>query len=113
MFAELYAAYNARLIDDVVARLHPNVEWPNAREGGYVRGRDAVRQYWLQMWQEIDPQVIPMDVTLAPDGRLVVLVQQVVHDLKGNALSYTTLEHVYRQRDGLFVHMEIRPVASA
>src|SRR5258705_9031085 len=42
----VYAAFNARDVDRVLAAMHPDVDWPNGMEGGYVHGRDAVRDYW-------------------------------------------------------------------
>src|SRR5258705_6728346 len=41
MLRELYASFNARDIDAVLARLAPDVDWPNGMEGGRVHGRDA------------------------------------------------------------------------
>ena len=43
-----------------------------------------------------------------PDGRTVVTVHQVVRDKDGNVLNDRRVEHVYRFRDGLVDHMEIR-----
>ncbi len=42
----VYDAFNRRDIDAALARMHPDVDWPNAWEGGRVHGRDAVRAYW-------------------------------------------------------------------
>ena len=42
---DLYAAFNARDVDAVLAHVHPDVDWPNAFEGGRVHGREAVREY--------------------------------------------------------------------
>src|SRR5512142_3269599 len=38
-----YAAFNARNIDQVLAVMDPDVDWPNGMEGGRVRGQSAVR----------------------------------------------------------------------
>jgi SnoaL-like domain len=103
----LYGYFNARLADEAVRYLHPEVEWPNGWEGGYVRGRKAVRDYWERQWKEIDPKVAPLGIHVEEDGQLTVRVHQVVHDRDGKLLSDTELEHVYRSRDGLFDRMEI------
>jgi ketosteroid isomerase-like protein len=108
VIGHLYAAFNAREADEVLGYLHPEVEWPNGWEGGYVRGRDAVRAYWIRQWKEIDPKVTPLGIHVEEDGQLTVRVHQVVHDRNGKLLSDTELEHVYRTRDGLFDRMEIR-----
>ncbi len=36
LLERIYAAFNARDIDAVLAVMHPNVEWPNGMEGGSV-----------------------------------------------------------------------------
>jgi ketosteroid isomerase-like protein len=38
-----YAAFNARDLDAALALMHPDVDWPNAIEGGRVAGRPDVR----------------------------------------------------------------------
>lgn len=40
---ETYAAFNARDIDAALARMTPNVAWPRAFKGRFVRGPEAVR----------------------------------------------------------------------
>jgi SnoaL-like domain len=103
----LYSYFNARRADEAVRYLHPEVEWPNGWEGGYVHGRKAVRDYWERQWKEIDPKVTPLGIHIEEDRRLTVRVHQVVHDRDGKLLSDSELEHVYRSRDGLFDRMEI------
>jgi ketosteroid isomerase-like protein len=48
-----YRAFNARDIDAAVELMHPDVDWPNAWEGGRVVGRDAVREYWARQFTAI------------------------------------------------------------
>ena len=57
---EAYAKFNARDIHGVIALMHPDVEWPNAWEGGWWKGRAAVRDYWTRQWAAIDPHVEPV-----------------------------------------------------
>src|SRR5438874_9647837 len=73
----LYERFSARAIDAILPSLAPDVEWPNGWEGGYVRGRDAVRDYWTRQWREIDSTVTPEDFATRPDGRIDVTVDQV------------------------------------
>jgi ketosteroid isomerase-like protein len=103
----LYERFNARDADAILASLAPDVEWPNGWEGGYVHGRDAVRDYWTRQWQAIDPTVTPVDVVTRPDGRVDVTVRQVVRSLAGDVLDEATVHHIYRLRAGLVEHMEI------
>ena len=99
--------FNAREIDAVLARMTADVTWPNGMDGGYVYGREGVREYWTRQWSVVDPQVDPVNITPAADGRFVVNVRQVVRDLTGKLLIDTTVVHVYRLRDGLIERMEI------
>ena len=55
----LYRAFNDREIEAVLELMHPDVDWPNAWEGGRVHGREAVRAYWTRQFQEISGQVEP------------------------------------------------------
>jgi len=43
-----YREFNARQIDAVLARMDPNVDWPNGMEGGRVHGHQEVRAYWIR-----------------------------------------------------------------
>ena len=103
----LYAAFNAREIDKVLAALAEDVDWPNAWEGGRLRGRAAVRDYWTRQWAEIDGRVEPVGFALRPDGRVAVAVDQTIRDLAGALLSEGRVRHVYAFRAGLVVSMYV------
>jgi nuclear transport factor 2 (NTF2) superfamily protein len=104
----LYFAFNAREIDTVLGALHDDVDWPNAWEGGRLRGRAAVRAYWTRQWAEIDGQVEPVDFTALPDGRVAIEIDQTVRDLNGTLLSEGRVRHVYAfAEDGLVTSMEV------
>lgn len=102
-----YADFNARRMDDVLARLHPNVEWANGMEGGHELGREAVRAYWTRQWGILDPHVEPMTIEPDDSGRLVVLVHQVVHDKEGKLLQDRNVRHAYRIEKGFIRRMDI------
>lgn len=55
-----YRDFNARSLDAVLDRLHPEVEWANGMEGGHLKGIDAVQAYWTRQWATIDPNVEPL-----------------------------------------------------
>lgn len=55
-----YAAFNARDIDAALALMSPDVVWPKAFKGGFVRGSEEVRAYWTEQWSEINPHVEPV-----------------------------------------------------
>lgn len=108
LLTKAYAAFNARDIDAVLAVMHPNVQWANGMEGGYVHGYEAVRHYWLRQWSVIDPQVEPERFQLDGSGRIVVDVHQVVRDLDGNLLVDQMVQHIYTIKDSLIQKMEIQ-----
>jgi ketosteroid isomerase-like protein len=103
----LYRAFNTRQIDVVLAMLTPDVEWPNGWEGGWLHGRDAVRDYWERQWAAVDPRGEPQQITRADDGSYQVDVHQVVRDLNGSLLSDSIVRHTYCERGTLFARMEI------
>jgi hypothetical protein len=102
-----YRDFNARRIDAVLARMHPNVDWPNGMEGGRVYGHDEVRAYWTRQWSLIDPHVAPLSIEPDETGRTVVEVHQVVRDLEGKVVVDQIVHHAYKIRDGLIERMDI------
>jgi hypothetical protein len=107
----VYAAFNARDIDAAIATMHPDVDWPNAWEGGRVHGREAVRHYWARQFAEIDPRVDPQAFATTEDGRVAVEVHQVVRSPAGDVLVDGTVTHVYTLRDGLVERMDVLSAA--
>jgi ketosteroid isomerase-like protein len=106
-FERLYDSFNRRDVDALLALMSDEVDWPNAWKGGRLIGRDAVRDYWIAQWAEIDPHVEPLSVTERPDGALAVRVRQVVRSTDGQLLSDGQVVHVYRLRDGLIDRMDV------
>jgi hypothetical protein len=102
-----YAAFNARDVDAVLAVMHADVDWPNAFEGGRVRGRELVRAYWIRQFDQIDPQVTPVAFAARDDGRVAVEVHQVVRSLEGEVISEGPVVHVYLLVDGLVQRMDV------
>src|SRR5277367_6532378 len=82
----VYAAFNRRDIETVLAEMHADVDWPNGMEGGRVLGKAAVRDYWKRQFGVLDPRVEPQEFTTEADGRIAVDVHQVVHDKAGTLL---------------------------
>jgi hypothetical protein len=103
----LYAAFNARDIDAVLTHFAPDVDWPDAWHGGRVVGTDAVRAYWLAQWEVIDPQVHPRRERELPDGRVEVLVEQVVRDRDGDLLGGASVLHTYTFTGPLISRMDV------
>jgi hypothetical protein len=107
LLTSAYEEFNARNIEAVLERMHPEVEWANGMEGGHVHGRDGVRAYWTRQWSMLDPHVDPLSVEADETGRFIVEVHQVVRDLKGVVLVNTTVRHVYCFSGGLIKRMDI------
>src|SRR5262245_25198678 len=103
----MYAAFNARDADAVLAFMSADVEWPKAFEGGYVQGPDAIRDYWHRQWTEISPTVTPLSTTVRPDGRVDVEVDQVVRSLDGTMLDHRTVHHLYTFDAERIVRMDV------
>ena len=102
-----YRNFNARQIDELLAKLHPRVEWANGWEGGHVLGREAVRTYWTRQFEVLDPKVEPLQIDPGENGFHVVKVHQVVHNRLGELLVDTVVYHSYRFVDGLIARMDI------
>lgn len=103
-----YCAFNARDIDAAVELMHPEVNWPNAWEGGRIVGRAAVRDYWNRQFAAISSNVEPQGFTEQPDGSITVDVHQVVRDAgTGELISDSRVRHRYRLENGLVVRMDV------
>jgi hypothetical protein len=107
LLRETYAAFNARDLDAAVARMTPDVDWPNAWEGGRVHGHAGVRDYWTRQWAAIDPTAEPVGFDVRPDGTVAVEVEQVVRDHDGTLLMEGRVVHVYAFRDQLVARMDV------
>jgi ketosteroid isomerase-like protein len=107
MLRRMYAAFDARDVEAIVGAMHPDVDWPNAWEGGRLRGRADVLAYWRRQFEAIDPRVTPEGFAERPDGRIAVDVHQVVRSLDGELLADRRVVHVYALRDGLVARMDV------
>lgn len=105
----VYAAFNRREFETVFGAMHANVDWPNGMEGGRIRGKATVRDYWKRQFELLDSIVQPKSCTREADGRIAVDVHPVVHDKSGKLVVDQMVQHVYEIRDGLIQSMEIRP----
>ena len=104
----VYDAFNRRDLEPILAVMHPNVQWPNGMEGGWVHGREGVRTYWTRQWGKIDPHVEPVQFEADSEGRIITDVHQVVRDLAGTVLLDRMVKHVYSIKDGLIHRMDIQ-----
>ncbi|HEY1458136.1 MAG TPA: nuclear transport factor 2 family protein [Solirubrobacteraceae bacterium] len=103
-----YRAFNARDVQAALELMHPEVDWPNAWEGGRVVGHAAVRDYWRRQFAVISSILEPRAFFEESDGAITVDVHQVVRDAAtGELLSDSSVSHRYRLKDGLIVRMTV------
>jgi ketosteroid isomerase-like protein len=107
LLKRLYARFNARDIEAVLAMMHRDVMWANGMEGGHVHGHDGVREYWTRQWAMIDPHVEPVSFATLADGATAVEVHQTVRDLNGSILSDKMVRHIFRIEDSLIRRFDI------
>jgi hypothetical protein len=107
-----YAAFNARDINAALAIMTPDVSWPRAFKGGFVRGPEEIRAYWTEQWSEIDGRVEPVAFHAEDAGQILVDVHQVVRDLAGTLLADEHVGHRFTFERGLIKSMEICPIPS-
>jgi hypothetical protein len=103
----LYDAFNKREIETIIAFMQPDVKWANGLEGGFVYGRDAVREYWTNQFKIIQPQLEPLDYETDDDGRDIVTVHQIIKDLQGNLLADMTVEQIFTIENNLISLYEL------
>jgi ketosteroid isomerase-like protein len=113
MLRAAYAAFNARDIDAALAIMTPDVSWPRAFKGGFVRGPEEIRAYWTEQWSEIDGHVEPVAFHTEDAGRVLVEVHQVVRDLAGDVLADEHVGHRFTIEHGLIQAMEVCPLSSS
>ena len=103
----LYDAFNNGEIETIISVMHPDVKWANGVEGGFVYGRDAVREYWTNQYKVIQVQLETLKFETDENNRNVVTVHQIIKDLQGNLLADTTIQQIFTIKDGLIGLYEI------
>jgi hypothetical protein len=104
-----YAAFNARDIDAARTLMTPDVAWPKAFKGGFVRGPEEVRAYWTEQWSEINSHVEPIAFYPNGAGQVMVDVHQVVRDLAGAVIADEHVGYCFTIAQGLIQAMEVCP----
>jgi hypothetical protein len=107
LLQNLYDAFNKREIETIISVMHPDVKWANGLEGGFVYGRDAVREYWTNQFKNIQVQLETLKFEMDEKNRNVVTVHQIVKDLQGNLLADMTVKQIFTIENDLIVLYEI------
>ena len=103
----LYDAFNKREIETIISLMRPDVKWANGLEGGFVHGRDAVREYWTKQFKDIQPELETSKFETDEKNRNVVTVHQIIKDLEGNVLADMEVRQIFTIEDGLISLYEI------
>jgi hypothetical protein len=103
----LYDAFNKREIETIIALMRSDVKWANGVEGGFIYGRDAVRQYWTNQFKAIQPELATLKFETDENNRKVVTVHQIIKDLQGNVLADATVHQIFTIENGLVSLCEI------
>lgn len=103
----LYDAFNKREIETIISLMRSDVKWANGLEGGFVYGRDAVREYWTNQFKDIQPELEPLTFETDENNRNVVTVHQIIKDLEGNVLADAEVRQIFTIEDGLISLYEI------
>jgi nuclear transport factor 2 (NTF2) superfamily protein len=104
---DLYNAFNKREIETIISVMSPDVKWANGLEGGFVYGRDAVREYWTNQFKGIQAELETLKFETDENNRNIVTVHQIIKDLQGNLLADATIQQIFTIEDGLISLYEI------
>jgi hypothetical protein len=103
----LYDAFNKREIETIIALMRFDVKWANGLEGGFVHGRDQVREYWTNQFKDIQPELETLKFETDEKNRNVVTVHQIIKDLEGKVLADVEVRQIFTIEDGLISLYEI------
>ena len=87
--------------------MRPDVKWANGLEGGFVYGRDAVREYWTNQFKMIQPELETLNFETDEKNRNIVTVHQIIRDVQGNLLADATVQQIFTIENGLISLYEI------
>ncbi len=104
----MYDAFNARDLEELIAFLCEDVDWPDGE--ARLHGRKAVRTHWSRQWARTRTHDEVTDVIDLGPGRTAVRIAQVVRNLDGVVLSTGAFEQAYEFRDGLVARMDMRRI---
>ena len=103
----LYDAFNKREFETIFAMMQPDVKWANGMDGGFIYGRDAVREYWRKQFEVTQGQLEPLKFETDENNRSIVTVHLIVRDLQGNVLVARTVKQMFTIENGLISLFEI------
>jgi NAD(P)-dependent dehydrogenase (short-subunit alcohol dehydrogenase family) len=103
-----YDAFNNREIEDGVALMDPEVDWPKLPEGGFAHGQDQVRKHWREQFSQVDPHIDISDIREETDNRVEARVRQVVRRHDGTKVSDDRLVHLFTIANDRIKRLDIK-----
>lgn len=79
----MYAAFNQKDLDGLLAGLHPDIDWPNFLAGGRIKGVEALRTYWAEQFEIIDPEASPISYETLPGDQIRVKLHYMIRARAG------------------------------
>lgn len=107
LLAKAYEAFNARDPVALGATLHEDVVWPDSLEGGLLKGRAAVTDYFARQFDLMQLDARQVTVREEPPARIVLDIQYAVKSRDGQLWSDTRAVLAYDFADGLIVGMAV------
>jgi ketosteroid isomerase-like protein len=77
-----YRLFNDRRVDELLALMTDDVEWPDVAKGTTLHDKGAIRRYWSDQFATSSPQVTPTGFTETGDD-LVAVIDQRILDREG------------------------------
>jgi hypothetical protein len=87
--------------------MREDVVWANGLKGGFIYGRDNVREYWRRQFETLDPRLEPLEFSADGENQTIVRLRQIVNDAAGNLLVDQTVEHILTLENDLIKTFEI------
>jgi ketosteroid isomerase-like protein len=102
-----YRCFNERRIDDLLAMMTDDVQWPDVANGIILKGKASISPYWQAQFAVANPTVIPTDF-FPVGGDVVAVIKQQILDHQGELLAApSTVYHRYTFKDGLVSRMVV------
>ncbi|MBP7704467.1 MAG: nuclear transport factor 2 family protein [Caulobacter sp.] len=107
LLATLYEAFNRQDLETLMAAMHPDVDWPNYLEGGRLKGKAALRNYWSRQFRIIRLEAFPISMETLDDGRVCVKVQYGARSVESGGLWVNEITtNTYSFDGGLITRMD-------
>jgi hypothetical protein len=73
-----YRLFNDRRVDELLAMMTDDVEWPDVANGTTLHDKGAIRRYWSDQFATSNPQVTPSGFIETGDDLVAVIDQRIL-----------------------------------